>query len=92
MDADLEIAKVIKYKQTESMWLHQLEKDRDVIAHLEAVQALAAFNKSEQVLNRLEASLYDTTFFYRVRLEAARSLTHVSEFDDDTHATSTIIR
>lgn len=58
--------------------MNQLEKDRDVIAQYEAVQALRIFNTSQNALTKLEHILYDKCLYYRIRIEAAYSIAMVS--------------
>lgn len=58
--------------------MNQLEKDRDVIAQYEAVQALTIFNTSQNALTKLEHILYDKCLYYRIRIEAAYSIAMVN--------------
>lgn len=73
------------------MWNNQLDKDRDVVAQLDAIEALVSFRtKSDQAINRLASIVEDEkkyvvynftinniyrTYFYRVRMAAAHAMT-----------------
>ena len=62
-------------QQTDTMWVEQLENDRDVIAQWEAVKALEKFSSlSEPALFAIERIVLDVKIFYRIRCEAALAL------------------
>ncbi|KAI9203514.1 uncharacterized protein BJ171DRAFT_509817 [Polychytrium aggregatum] len=61
------------YEQSDFMWAAQLQKDRDVIAQLEAIDALY-FLPSLGTSTTLSGVIQDKSYFYRVRVEAALAL------------------
>ncbi|ORX74066.1 Bromodomain-domain-containing protein [Linderina pennispora] len=73
MDSDLEWACVIHFEQPDFMWAAQLQKDRDVVAQLEAVDALRLL-PSSAASTTLMRTVMDGRVFYRVRVDAAMAL------------------
>lgn len=73
MDSDFEWIASLHVEQPDFMWVSQLQRDRDVVAQLQAVQALA------QLPNAISSSMLTRTvlvhkYFYRVRTEACHAL------------------
>lgn len=73
MDSDFEWIASLHVEQPDFMWVSQLQRDRDVVAQLQAVQALA------QIPNAISSSMLTRTvlvhkYFYRVRTEACHAL------------------
>lgn len=77
IDPDMEWIHNITFKQPEYMWVHQLEEDRDVIAQHEAIRGLQSFATSN-ALGALNRVVNNHNLFYRVRMEAAYSLSSPS--------------
>ncbi|KAI8323666.1 Bromodomain-containing protein [Martensiomyces pterosporus] len=73
MDSDLEWACIIHFEQPDFMWAAQLQKDRDVAAQLEAVDALQHL-PSSAASTTLMRTVMDGRVFYRVRVDAALAL------------------
>ncbi|KAJ2885403.1 hypothetical protein FB639_001779, partial [Coemansia asiatica] len=73
MDPDLEWASIIHFEQPDFMWAAQLQKDRDVAAQLEAVDALQHL-PSSAASTTLMRTVMDGRVFYRVRVDAALAL------------------
>ncbi|KAL0491839.1 TAF2 [Acrasis kona] len=54
------------------MWNNQLDKDRDVVAQLDAIEALVNFhNKNDQAIAKLATIIASKA--YRVRMAAAKA-------------------
>ncbi|KAG8920123.1 hypothetical protein FRC01_000907 [Tulasnella sp. 417] len=70
MDADFEWIGEIAFDQPDFMWVSQLQRDRDVVAQLEALRALAR-QPSSIVSSFLTHTVLVANYFYRVRMEAA---------------------
>ncbi|KAG9008792.1 hypothetical protein FRB90_008736 [Tulasnella sp. 427] len=70
MDADFEWIGEIAFDQPDFMWVSQLQRDRDVVAQLEALRALAR-QPSSIVSSFLTHTVLVSNYFYRVRMEAA---------------------
>ncbi|KAG9000448.1 hypothetical protein FRB94_005418 [Tulasnella sp. JGI-2019a] len=73
MDADFEWIGDIVFDQPDFMWVSQLQRDRDVIAQLQALHALA--NQPSNITSSfLTHTVLIPQYFYRVRMEAAMLL------------------
>lgn len=79
VDPDMEWVRVLSFKQTETMWVNQLEKDRDVVAQIEAADALPSFSKSIHSLSKLDTLLYDKSLYYRVHIEIIHAMTKFTD-------------
>ncbi|KAF8910047.1 TATA-binding protein associated factor Taf2 [Gymnopilus junonius] len=73
MDADFEWIANIKFEQPDFMWVSQLQRDRDVVAQLEAVYALAD-KPTAIVSSTLTKTVLVSNYYYRIRCEAASAL------------------
>ncbi|KAI0304611.1 hypothetical protein BC826DRAFT_1088837 [Russula brevipes] len=73
MDADFEWIAIIEFTQPDFMWVSQLQRDRDVVAQLEAVRALSKMPNAI-VSSTFTKAVLVTNYFYRVRCEAALAL------------------
>ncbi|KAJ1664138.1 hypothetical protein EV178_004350 [Coemansia sp. RSA 1646] len=73
IDSDMEWACIIHFEQPDFMWAAQLQKDRDVAAQLEAVDALQHL-PSSAASTTLMRTVMDARVFYRVRVDAALAL------------------
>ncbi|KAI0049299.1 hypothetical protein FA95DRAFT_1538598 [Auriscalpium vulgare] len=73
MDADFEWIAAIAFDQPDFMWVSQLQRDRDVIAQLEAVNALSRM-PSAIISSTLTKTVLVSNYFFRVRCEAALAL------------------
>lgn len=73
MDADFEWISSITFSQPDFMWVSQLQRDRDVVAQLEAVNALAKM-PNPIVSSTLTKTVLVTNYFFRIRCEAAMAL------------------
>lgn len=73
MDADFEWIANIKFDQPDFMWVSQLQRDRDVVAQLEAVYALA-LQPTAIVSSTLTKTVLVTNYHYRIRCEAVYAL------------------
>ncbi|KAI9462278.1 hypothetical protein BJY52DRAFT_1203123 [Lactarius psammicola] len=73
MDADFEWIATIEFTQPDFMWVSQLQRDRDVVAQLEALRALSKMPNAI-VSSTFTKTVLVTNYFYRVRCEAALAL------------------
>ncbi|KAF8963874.1 hypothetical protein BDZ97DRAFT_1701052 [Flammula alnicola] len=73
MDADFEWIANIKFEQPDFMWVSQLQRDRDVVAQLEAVTALAE-KPTAIVSSTLTKTVLVSNYYFRIRCEAATAL------------------
>ncbi|KAG7099822.1 hypothetical protein E1B28_001631 [Marasmius oreades] len=73
MDADFEWIANVKFEQPDFMWVSQLQRDRDVVAQLEAVNALAR-QPTAIVSSTLTKTVLVSNYHYRIRAEAALAL------------------
>lgn len=73
LDTDIEWLTKISFDQEPFMWVSQLQRDRDVIAQIEAIHALSRI-PSKIVSSTFTKTVLTTTYFFRVRSEAALSL------------------
>ncbi|KAI0028582.1 hypothetical protein K488DRAFT_80600 [Vararia minispora EC-137] len=73
MDADFEWIATIVFDQPDFMWVSQLQRDRDVVAQLEAVNALAKMPNAI-VSSTLTKTALVTNYFFRIRCEAVAAL------------------
>ncbi|KAJ2454223.1 hypothetical protein EV183_001708 [Coemansia sp. RSA 2336] len=77
MDSDLDWACVMHFEQPDFMWAAQLQKDRDVVAQLDAVDALQHL-PSAAASTTLMRTVMDARVFYRVRADAALALARLA--------------
>ncbi|THH19678.1 hypothetical protein EW146_g1531 [Bondarzewia mesenterica] len=73
MDADFEWIATIAFDQPDFMWVSQLQRDRDVVAQLEAISALAKM-PTAIISSTLTKTVLVTNYFFRIRCEAALTL------------------
>ncbi|KAG8818496.1 hypothetical protein FRC17_010811 [Serendipita sp. 399] len=73
LDTDIEWLTKTSFDQEPFMWVSQLQRDRDVIAQIEAIHALSRI-PSKIVSSTFTKTVLTTTYFFRVRSEAALSL------------------
>ncbi|KAG8886099.1 hypothetical protein FRB98_001473 [Tulasnella sp. 332] len=73
MDADFEWIGDIVFDQPDFMWVSQLQRDKDVVAQLQALHALAK-QPSNITSSFLTHTVLIPQYFYRVRMEAAMLL------------------
>ncbi|KAL0951837.1 hypothetical protein HGRIS_008498 [Hohenbuehelia grisea] len=73
MDADFEWIANINFEQPDFMWVSQLQRDRDVVAQLEAVHALSR-QPTAIVSSTLTKSVLVSNYYFRIRCEAALAL------------------
>ncbi|KZT27583.1 hypothetical protein NEOLEDRAFT_1130581 [Neolentinus lepideus HHB14362 ss-1] len=73
IDADFEWIAGIAFEQPDFMWVSQLQRDRDVVAQLEAVHALAR-QPTAVVSSMLTRTVLVSNYFFRIRAEAAMAL------------------
>ncbi|KAH7886186.1 hypothetical protein F5I97DRAFT_2026435 [Phlebopus sp. FC_14] len=73
MDADFEWIAAIAFDQPDFMWVSQLQRDRDVVAQLEAVHALAK-QPTAIVSSTFTKTVLVSNYYYRIRCEAAMAL------------------
>ena len=69
--------------ETDFMHILQLQGDNDVVAHLEAIQRLAALTPSRLLSSVFVRTLMDDRYFYGVRVEAAKALMFCATADLD---------
>ncbi|XP_076922819.1 transcription initiation factor TFIID subunit 2-like isoform X2 [Bidens hawaiensis] len=82
-DPEMEYLAEIHFNQPVQMWINQLEKDKDVVAQVQAITALELFPHHMPIVNALNHLLCDSQAFWRVRIEAAFALaTTASEATD----------
>lgn len=77
MDADFEWIAAVAFDQPDFMWVSQLQRDRDVVAQLEAVDALSKMSTAI-VSSTFTKTVLVSNYYYRIRCEAALALVHVS--------------
>ncbi|KAG1893915.1 uncharacterized protein F5891DRAFT_1256836 [Suillus fuscotomentosus] len=75
MDADFEWIATISFEQPDFMWVSQLQRDRDVVAQLEAVNALAK-QSTAIISSTFTKTVLVSNYYYRIRCEAAMALVH----------------
>lgn len=78
LDVDLEWITAIAFEQPDYMWVSQLQRDRDVVAQLEAIQALKR-QPTAIISSVLVKTVLVSKYFHRIRCEAALALASVSQ-------------
>ncbi|GAA5898524.1 transcription initiation factor TFIID subunit TAF2 [Sporobolomyces salmoneus] len=73
IDSDLDWICTVRFSQPDFMWISQLQRDRDVIAQLEAIHALSGL-PSPIVSSNLCKTVLVSNYFVRIRMEAALAL------------------
>ncbi|KAI3820951.1 hypothetical protein L1987_08506 [Smallanthus sonchifolius] len=82
-DPEMEYLAEIHFNQPVQMWINQLEKDKDVVAQVQAITALELFPRLLSVVNALSNLLCDSQAFWRVRIEAAFALASTASEETD---------
>lgn len=83
-DPEMEYLAEIKVLQPVQMWISQLEKDKDVVAQLQAITTLCSFPRlSFSIVNALNSCLIDSKVFWRVRIESAFALAKTATEETD---------
>ncbi|GAA6000165.1 transcription initiation factor TFIID subunit TAF2 [Rhodotorula paludigena] len=82
IDADLEWICIVRFTQPDFMWLSQLQRDRDVVAQLEAIHALSGI-PSPIVSSNLCKTVLVSNYFFRIRMEAALALISCATLDQE---------
>ncbi|XP_013417168.1 transcription initiation factor TFIID subunit 2 isoform X2 [Lingula anatina] len=77
VDADMTILRQVTWEQPDFMWQYQLRYERDVVAQLEAIEALEKFPTPATRMS-LTDTIENEQCFYRVRMEAAMCLARVA--------------
>ncbi|KAF7307415.1 Transcription initiation factor TFIID subunit 2 [Mycena indigotica] len=77
IDADFEWLSDLNFDQPDFMWVSQLQRDRDVVAQLEALRALTK-QPTAIVSSTLTKTVLVTNYYFRIRCEAALALVHCS--------------
>lgn len=73
LDADFEWIAHIQFDQRDYMWVSQLQRDRDVVAQVGAIQALGSMPNAISC-SMLTRTALVTKYFYRIRIEAIHHL------------------
>ncbi|EFP77426.2 uncharacterized protein PGTG_03382 [Puccinia graminis f. sp. tritici CRL 75-36-700-3] len=73
LDVEVEWICEFRFEMKEFMWLEQLQRDRDVVAQLEAVRALKTL-PSKVVSSHLCRVVLISEYFFRIRIEAILAL------------------
>eukprot|EP01119_Soliformovum_irregulare_P002075 TRINITY_DN1213_c4_g1_i3.p1 TRINITY_DN1213_c4_g1~~TRINITY_DN1213_c4_g1_i3.p1 ORF type:complete len:1045 (+),score=383.68 TRINITY_DN1213_c4_g1_i3:1199-4333(+) len=74
VDPQLDWIRSLTIRMPEYMYIFQLEGDADVVAQYEAIRGLRTCVSSFKALECLNKTLADTNIFYRIRIEAARTM------------------
>ncbi|KAF5806616.1 putative peptidase M1, membrane alanine aminopeptidase, aminopeptidase N-like protein [Helianthus annuus] len=82
-DPEMEYLAEIHFNQPVQMWINQLEKDKDVVAQVQAITALELFPRLLSIVNALSNLLCDSQAFWRVRIEAAFALASTASEETD---------
>ncbi|KAG9136034.1 hypothetical protein Leryth_022471 [Lithospermum erythrorhizon] len=83
-DPEMEYLAEIRFIQPVQMWINQLERDKDVVAQVQAISTLETLPQvSSAVINALSSSLSDSKIFWRVRIEAAFALAKTTSEETD---------
>ncbi|KAL8244208.1 hypothetical protein R6Q59_010466 [Mikania micrantha] len=82
-DPEMEYLAEIHFNQPVQMWINQLEKDKDVVAQVQAVTALELFPRLLSIVNALSNLVCDSQAFWRVRIEAAFVLASTASEETD---------
>lgn len=73
LDADFEWIAHIHFDQRDYMWVSQLQRDRDVVAQVAAIQALGRMPNAISC-SMLTRTVLVTKYFFRIRIEAIQHL------------------
>ncbi|XP_020679173.1 transcription initiation factor TFIID subunit 2 isoform X1 [Dendrobium catenatum] len=84
VDPEMEFLADVHFHQPIHMWINQLEKEKDVVAQAQAIEALKNLPEhSFAVVNALNNFLSDSKAFWRVRIDAAYALAHTASEESD---------
>ncbi|CAH7673331.1 expressed protein [Phakopsora pachyrhizi] len=73
LDVEIEWICGFQFEMSSYMWLEQLQRERDVVAQFEAVQALRQL-PSQVVSSYLCQTILSTNYFFKIRIEAILAL------------------
>ncbi|GLJ49640.1 hypothetical protein SUGI_1053220 [Cryptomeria japonica] len=83
-DPEMEYLAEINIHQPLQMWINQLERDKDIVAQLQAIDTLCTFPQfSFAIVNALNNCLMDSKVFWRVRIESAFALAKTAREETD---------
>jgi transcription initiation factor TFIID subunit 2 len=82
IDPDLDWLRIITLRMPNSMWLNQLERDRDVVAQYDALQGLLA-HPTPSTLTALSTVLHNRDIFYRIRVHTAHTIAKLTNKETD---------
>ncbi|CAH9064286.1 unnamed protein product [Cuscuta epithymum] len=83
-DPEMEYLAEVNFNQPVQMWINQLERDKDVIAQVQAIAILEALpHLSFSIINALNSILNDPKVFWKVRIEAAFALANTASVETD---------
>ncbi len=83
VDADFEWICKMELNMAGYMYASQLQQDRDVVAQMEAVQAIARFPPSPLISSIYLRTVMDKRYFHRVRTSAAMAMVKQATQDTD---------
>ncbi|KAJ3347173.1 hypothetical protein HDU83_002333 [Entophlyctis luteolus] len=75
------------HDQLKSMWIEQLSRDNDVVAHREAILRLGMIPDNLSIL-AIARVLIDQRYFYRLRMDAAFSLAKLGQDSSQTQSSA----
>ncbi|KAJ5936672.1 hypothetical protein N7466_003122 [Penicillium verhagenii] len=74
MDADFEWICKLQLNMPGYMYLSQLQQDRDVVAQLEALQAMIAQRENSLISSIFARTIMDSRYFHGIRVTAVRAM------------------
>ena len=79
VDPDFEMLRKLQISQNDFMWVEQIKKEKvDAISQIDAIKAVRSTTEYSKVMELLFNLLEDTSNYYRVRMEAAKTLAVIS--------------
>lgn len=76
-DPDLKLIREVRFEQPDHQWQNQLRYERDIVAQLDAIEALNRF-PSAATRTALISVIENTDMYYKVRIQSAFALTEIT--------------
>ncbi|XP_019854461.1 PREDICTED: transcription initiation factor TFIID subunit 2-like [Amphimedon queenslandica] len=76
VDPEMQWIRYLKPSLPDTVWINVLQYERDVVAQVEAIDALKEY-PSQSAVSALSEAITNSSFYYHVRIKAIEALAHV---------------
>uniref|UniRef100_A0A1X7SKZ2 Transcription initiation factor TFIID subunit 2 TPR repeats domain-containing protein n=1 Tax=Amphimedon queenslandica TaxID=400682 RepID=A0A1X7SKZ2_AMPQE len=75
VDPEMQWIRYLKPSLPDTVWINVLQYERDVVAQVEAIDALKEY-PSQSAVSALSDAVTNSSFYYHVRIKAIEALAH----------------